>query len=343
MLLVLGQAAFAAWCAPASAGSALGSLPATFTGLLPCADCVGIRYQINLLPGGAYMQRMTYRRESHDDSFYELGAWSLLSDGRTLMLEGGREGSAFWAVTATGALRKLDREANPIDSDLPYTLSRRSAVDPMEPRVQLRGMFRYMADAARFRDCRSGLEWPVAMSEDYLALERSYTSRRTTPGAELLVSLDGRIEQRPKREGNGTEPTLMVEKFLRAMPGEKCEARGAQAEIENSRWRPTRIGDRAVTVSENQREPWIVLDSRTKRVSGSGGCNHLSGSYETSEGALRFGPLVSTQMACPSLDTETALLAALGKTRRYRVFGRVLELLDGRGGLLVRLEERNLK
>lgn len=37
--------------------SALEALPATFAGLLPCADCVGIPCQINLLREGAYVQR----------------------------------------------------------------------------------------------------------------------------------------------------------------------------------------------------------------------------------------------------------------------------------------------
>jgi hypothetical protein len=37
-----------------------------------------------------------------------------------------------------------------------------------------------------------------------------------------MVSLAGRIEQRPKMEGDGTEPTLVVEEFVSAKPGEKC-------------------------------------------------------------------------------------------------------------------------
>src|SRR5580765_7799207 len=339
----LGCALLLACCGPAMAASALGSLPATFSGVLPCADCTGIQVQLNLLPESAYVQRMTYRRDAHDDSWYELGAWSLLSDGRTLLLTGDREGGAYWAVTATGALRKLDREGNRIDSNLPYELSRRPRLESIEPRAKMQGMFRYLADAARFRECRSGLQWPVAMSEDYLALEKAYGARRTAPGAELLVSLNGRVEQRPRREGSGTEPTLVVERFLLTLPGKQCEPREPQTGLERTRWRPTRIADRAVVVSAEQREPWFVLEPRTKRITGSGGCDRISASYEAGEGTLCFGTLVSTQMACPSMDTEAAFLAALGATRRYRVFGHILELLDEHGQLLVRLEERNLK
>lgn len=359
VVMVLAVPAVAPWSAPAFAapnvskvrntGSRLGTLPATYAGLLPCADCAGIRYQLNLLPGGAYMQRTTYLRDAHDDSYYELGAWSLSSDGRTLSLDGAREGMAFWAVKDTRTLRKLTREGNPIDSKLPYELTRHAGMEPMSPRLQLSGMFRYLADAPRFRDCRSGLQWPVAMSGDYRALERAYIGRGAAPGSEMMVSINGRIEQRPRMEGGGSEATLVVERFARAMPGEKCKERPPSSHVvvtaglENTRWRPIRIGGRDVIVSGPQREPWIELDPRSKRVTGSGGCNRLSGSYRTGNGTLRFGRLISTKMACLSMDTETAFFRELENTRRYRILGRILELVDDNGRLLVRLEERNLR
>ena len=321
--------------------AALGALPATFTGLLPCPDCAGMRIQVNLLPGGAYMQRTTYLREGRDDAYYDLGAWSLASGA--LVLSGGREGDTRWAVKDAATLRKLDRRGAPIDSKRPSDLKRRAAVEPMEPRLRLSGMFRSMADAARFRECMSGLQWPVEMSADYRTLERVYAARRTAAGSELLVTLQARIEPHPRMEGGGSEPTLVVEKFVDAMPGRKCEERPPEAELEDSRWRPVRIGDRSVTVPADQHEPWIVLESGPRRVTGSGGCNRISGSYETSGGTLRFSPMISTQKACPGMDTEAAFLRALNDTRRYRIQGRRLELMDGDGRTLVRLEERNLK
>jgi len=342
---------------PGERWPARGILPATFTGLLPCADCVGIRYQVNLLPGGAYMQRMTYLRDKQDISAYELGVWALSADGRTVTLDGGREGATSWALKGSRTLRLLDRTGNSIDSELPYDLSRLPVFEAMEPRLQLLGMFRYLADAPLFRDCHSELQWPVAMSDDYRALEHAYRARHTPPGSELLVVLDGRIEQRPKVDGPGTAPTLVVERFVRAIPGQTCEGReegegrpapagierrAARPGIENTRWRPIRIGDQTVSVS-GQNEPWIELEPRTQRFTGSGGCNRITGSYQAGEDTLRFGRMMATQMACPSIGAERAFLRALGQTRRYRVSGRMLELLDDRGRLLARLEERNLR
>jgi len=323
--------------------SGIGNLPATFVGLVPCSDCVGTRYRIDLLPGNAYMQRVTYMRETHDASYYEIGAWSLSGDRRLLTLEPGRGSKSYWGVGAA-TLHQLGPRGEPIDSRPAYELTRISDADPMVPRVELSGMFRYMADASRFRECRSGLEWPVSMSDDYLALARAYSSRRSSPGSELLMSLRGRIEERPRMEGRGTEPTLVVEKFLRARPGERCEGQPPSSELENNRWVPVEIGGEEMrAASGEQREPWIELDPNARRVTGSGGCNRISGSYTAGDGALRFGPLITTKMACVDMKTETDFLRALDATRRYRVRGREVELYDGRGVVVARLEERNLR
>ena len=323
--------------------ASLGTLPGTYIGVVTCPDCMGIRHQINLLSGGAYMQRLTHFREGRDESVYTIGAWSLSRDGRTLTLDDGGPG-ASWSVRNRQTLRKLDRESRRTDSRQAYDLTRRATFEPMEPRVSFTGMFRYMADAPRFRDSRSGLQWPVAMSNDYRALERAYMENRRRPGSELRVSFSGRIELRPKTEGGGTEPVLVVERFGRVQPAGDGRESAPNAGLENTRWRPVRIDDRPVVLAGQAREPWIMLEPRAKRVTGHGGCNGFSGSYNARDPVLRFGQLLRTQMACPSLDTETAFLRALERTRRYRLRGpRLLELLDENDRVLARLEERSLR
>ena len=53
----------------------------------------------------------------------------------------------------------------------------------------------------------------------------------------------------------------------------------------------------------------IVFDS--ERVTGHGGCNSFSGGYTLDGSSLTIGPVASTQMACESLDLETAYLTGL--------------------------------
>lgn len=49
------------------------------------------------------------------------------------------------------------------------------------------------------------------------------------------------------------------------------------------------------------------------RVSGTTGCNRISGTYEVAGDVVTIGPLATTRMACPPplMARETALLAAL--------------------------------
>ena len=69
----------------------LGLLPATFAGNLPCADCPGIRQQLELFPDQAFFLRMTYLGKGDDASIDDLGSWMVTGDQRTLVLFGGRE------------------------------------------------------------------------------------------------------------------------------------------------------------------------------------------------------------------------------------------------------------
>ena len=315
-----------------------GSLAGSFTGMLPCADCAGIRCQIDLLPGGVYAQRTTWLRGDHDETTYQLGRWSLSSDGRTVMLTGGRAGTEYWSARSPRTLRKLDAAGNPMDSRLAGQLTRAPHTAPVEPRVRLVGTVRPAGSARRFHDCRSGLEWPLAGGAGQPALERAIAARRRPAGPDLLVSLEGRVER-----DDGGRSVLVVEKFLRAMPDQTCESRAPAARLEGTRWRPVRIGERAVTVTSRDREPWLQLDAGTGRITGSGGCNRIAGRYETGRGTLRFREVISTRMLCPSMSTEVGFLRALEGTRRHRLLDRILELLDERGTLLARLEAGETK
>jgi len=58
-------------------------------------------------------------------------------------------------------------------------------------------------------------------------------------------------------------------------------------------------------------------------VSGSSGCNSYSGSYETDEKEISFGPLASTLMACMDpddvMEQESQYLAWLQEAQTFSV------------------------
>jgi copper homeostasis protein (lipoprotein) len=322
--------------------SALGSLPATYTGVLPCADCPGIEHHLDLFPDRAYYLRRVYQ-DRRGGQFDEIGAWEVTAAGRTLVLHGEREERPRFAIKDAKTLTQLEIGGRPIVSAASHDLERASAFDPIAPRLAMRGMFRYMADAAIFEECLTRRKLPVLMQGDYLALEKTYTRTRREPGAAILATLHGRIVERAGMEGP-PKPSLLVERFEGLWPGETCGVRFAAERLQNTYWKLVRLRDEPVLALENQREPHIILRTDGRRVAGSGGCNSVLGGYRVEGSRIEFGKLAMTLMACPAgMEQERSFLDALGEAVRWRVMGSHLELFDAGGARLARLEAVHLK
>ena len=90
------------------------------------------------------------------------------------------------------------------------------------PGMELEGMFRYMADAALFRDCRDNKSYPVSMEGEYIEAERAYRNSGIEPGSEVMVTLRGRLLERPAMEGNTNRVKLIVDKLDKILPDETC-------------------------------------------------------------------------------------------------------------------------
>lgn len=74
------------------------------------------------------------------------------------------------------------------------------------------------------------------------------------------------------------------------------------------------------------------------RASGYGGCNNFFARVASEGARLRFSAIGATRMACAesSMATERDMLAALERTRAYRLEGGELVLLDGAGAQAAR-------
>lgn len=327
---------------PDEGGSFVGAhglrLPATFKGDLPCADCEGIRHHLNLWPDQVFQLRRTYLGKN--DSRDEIGRWRVDPERRALLLSGEAEPPLQFEILGPERLRQLDQEGAPILSDLPYELTRSSAVEPLEPRRGLRGGFVYLADAARFTECLTGRNYPVAMEGEYRRLEAAYLKARAVPGVPLVVRFEGHIAERPRMEGEGAEATVVVERFIEVRPDETCESARAQASLTNTYWRIVRLGDAVVTAADGRREPHLLLRVGEPRFVATVGCNQLVGGYEVSGEGLRFSAMASTRMACaPPLDEwEQQLGEVLARTTNWRIEGEALSLGDNEGRVLARLQ-----
>lgn len=103
---------------------------------------------------------------------------------------------------------------------------------PTAPTGYWRGEVVYFADSASFTDCASGQRWPIAMTGDFLALQRSYLEWTSAPAAPLLMSFEGRPALEPSMEGPPREQ-MVVARFSSAQPEMDCALIAAKG-------RPTR-------------------------------------------------------------------------------------------------------
>jgi heat shock protein HslJ len=77
----------------------------------------------------------------------------------------------------------------------------------------------------------------------------------------------------------------------------------------------------------SQGKPQLQFDHSKGTVSGTTGCNRLSGSYSAGANNFSFGSnMITTKMACPGYE-ESVFLNALYRVNRYKVNGNQLTFL----------------
>jgi copper homeostasis protein (lipoprotein) len=308
------------------------TLPASFMGVLPCADCEGIDTTLTLDAGFRYRLRSRYvGKPAGQDTFVEAGRFAVSDAGTRLALYGPTAGTVIFAVQGPDQLTRLDTSGEPIASQLNYTLRRAPALDPIPEPGRTTGLFTYLADAASFVDCHTGERLPVAMRDGYLPLEQAYTASTPGSGEPRLVRLLGHVELAVgMEESRGPQPTLVVDKFEELVSGE-TRCRRAQVPLEGTRWVLTRLGDAAIPASADAVAD-LILDPAGERLGGSTGCSRLSGGYDYSvaSGALTVGSITTTGEACPAGGVDgAAYTQALQRATQATVTGEVLVLRDG--------------
>lgn len=324
---------------PVAESSAL-DLPASYEGEFPGANSL-IVWHLDLLPEGRYRLRSTYRDKPEPNGFDELGRWRNSPDTGWLELFRSNDQPLYFAQQPDGALRKLDAAGNPIASMHNDRLQRLPEPVLIEPRLALSGMFSYLADAAMITLCADGSKLPVAMEADYKALEAAYLQARQQPGQALLVNVEGLIAQRPSaEESQPPRATLVVERYVSVSPRESCGQPLTDSPLRGTYWKLVRLGNNTpVELAEKQQEPHLIFSAEQPRISGSGGCNRIMGSFELDDDKLRLGQRAGTMMAClEGMELEQQFLNALTKVERYRIHGSHLEMLDAEGTLIAKFE-----
>ena len=160
---------------------ALGALPASFETVQDCC----VKVTLNLRPDGAYAMRQVLG----PSEFYDFGRWQLSSADGLLFLEGGRDAPRY-LVSAPDTLQAQEGTQG-------GELKRKPQLEALRGPFRLDGLY----DGATFKECRTGIAWPVDDSRAGGSLKQDYL--RSAPGAAgkpALVSIDARFVQDGGRE-----------------------------------------------------------------------------------------------------------------------------------------------
>jgi len=141
--------------------------------------------------------------------------------------------------------------------------------------------------------------------------------------------------------GKSQNLALLLKRPVGAGSATQADTATFNLPLEKTYWKLTSLGDPPVAVTPGKVDANVIFDPEAARVSGSGGCNRFSGSYSLASEHLELSDLSVTMMASTEgMETETAFLDALPRTRSWRIEGRRLDLLDGDGKAVAGFEGR---
>jgi len=289
------------------------------------ADVIG-RAQVDAVKAPPYSFSLAYDpARINANHRYNVRA-RIMADGKLMF-----QSDAGYAVLGSGNVMNVDILLKRVSAETSVASA---------PAQNLRGMYSYMADAGWFVDCRSGIRLAVAQEGDNAALEAAYSKDQRMPGAPLLATVEGRVEDRMPMEGPGPRPTLIVEKFISIAP-EGCSGSASTAMLENTYWKLMTLNNTSVESPEGGRELHMVLSSEDRRLKGFAGCNSFMGAYVLEGPKITFSRVAGTMMACAGdMSVEQHIHEMLSRVTRWKISGETLQLTNDQGTPLATFESR---
>lgn len=316
-----------------ASGDSLPSIvrPAAYGGLLPCANCPGIETLLVLHPDGTYRLRERYQGRE-DQPRARVGRWTYHADSvpRIELLH--PEDARHFAVAGLLTLRALDRSAQPIVSDQPLELVRVSAPPVLGGTLQLRGEFRYFADAATLVTCIGGKQFPVAGDSAFIRLQRAYREHTLGDLAAVLVDLHGRLEPRPGMEDGTTRETFVVDSFTVRERREDCPSTATLALMAVGDWQLAALDGTPIGDVPDALRPTLRFVTNEMQMSGNAGCNRFTGRAVLRGLQLQPTELAITRRMCADAAAnarEWRYSQVLGEGGWFRTEGSELVLSHG--------------
>lgn len=255
----------------------------SFTGILPCQNCPGVQYHINVMRDGTFAAR----REYIDRNKIEIiqGQWHL--DQRNLHFTSSQGQLPSFMFGSNRHITLLDIAGKPIVSAENQTLTRLQDFTKLDTRLPMLGLYQVANNQARFTDCYTGVQHEIAMTQHHLPMMRSYQADPALQGKPIIATLTAR--QNPEQAN-----VLFVDRFDQFWPGANCPAQQPAENIEGIVWRLKTVSAIAVPQKLNIR----MVFAPNNKVFGYSGCNNFNAGFQRKDNQLQVMPVVSTRKQC---------------------------------------------
>jgi heat shock protein HslJ len=274
---------------------------------------------VTLLPDGTFRLRDS---KAGRDPVLDLGQWSQEVDGGVrLVLRGTGAPRAFREASGDRLVGQDGME-----------LARAPAVDPIDGRYRMNGLYRDTQNGGVFNECQTGRTYQVLAQAAEPDLERAWSEATPSKDAQLYVEIVGHFD----------DGDIVADRFISLNRNGACPPTAARgAALRGTEWRVVEIDGTTPSFDNGRDRPTLKLEDDGK-YSASTGCNKIAGIYQLDPEGLRFLPAAATLKACDGLqgNTERGFLQALGAVRQAQIAGTTLDLTDDAGKRRLRLDAR---
>jgi heat shock protein HslJ len=285
----------------------------------PARTYAGGGLTVTLLPDGTFRLR---DGKAGDEPALDLGQWSQEVDGGARLVLRGAGAPRVFREAPGDRLIGQDGAA----------LARAEAVDLIDGRYRMSGLYRDTQNGGVFSECRTGRIYQVVPRGAEADLQRAWTEATPSKVAQLYVEIVGHF----------VDGDIEPDKFVSLNRDGACPPPASRgAALQDTEWRVLEIDGEKPTFDNWRDRPTLRLDEDGKYAA-STGCNAVSGEYKLDPEGLRFLPAATTLKSCGGQqdDIERAFLQALAAVRQARIAGTALDLTDETGKRRLRLDAR---
>ncbi len=209
--------------------------PVTFTGSIPCDDCLQTDITLNIRPDGIYQLRKTYRQEQgKSSSVSQMGKWLYSAEGNYLIL--GKEMGRLktYILEDLNRLSFVEWQGKENDEQIQYELTRTPAPEAFADIVKIRGMFAVSSGVATLKECSSQVTFPLSPAGDFNTALQHYMNTPHDPERPLLVSILGQLIQQDRE-------VLVIEQFRKFYPDSDCGGNKIKTSLTGTHWQLVEI------------------------------------------------------------------------------------------------------